>query len=394
MSVTANLSVLRVSADGFALWRAGDPNPVAIAPYIEGEAPVALPENTVFAVPADAVRLTDIDVDPNEARHLAASLPYLLEEELLEAVDDVHVARHALAKDRWLLAVVARSHMRSWREHLGESFEGPWIAECLLLPWQPGELCLLVEDQSVLLRWGAWAGTRIEATLLKPLLDALSEQPETVILYGANREADLSLLPDSYRERCQWRQGNFASALMLVQAGETDFDLRQGEFAPQLPLARWWQHWRKVAIAAGVAVILQLGADVVQYQQLSAENIVLRTAIQDSYRQANPRGAVVDVEKQLDRQLAELAPAAAGVAFTPILAQITESIARAGSVSVGSLNFSASSAEVRVDIVAEDYAAVEALRQSLDDRGYRAVLETSSARGTQVRARLRIEVRV
>ena len=37
----------------------------------------------------------------------------------------------------------------------------------------------------------------------------------------------------------------------------------------------------------------------------------MRQAIQESYRRINPRGAVVDVEKQLNRQLAELALRAA-----------------------------------------------------------------------------------
>ena len=42
-----------------------------------------------------------------------------------------------------------------------------------------------------------------------------------------------------------------------------------------------------------------------QFQKLKSHNLELRSAIQQTYRRANPRGAVVDVEKQLDRQIAE-----------------------------------------------------------------------------------------
>jgi len=177
--------------------------------------------------------------------------------------------------------------------------------------------------------------------------------------------------------------------LLLAQDGPA-FDLRQGRFAPQLPLGRWWRLWQRVAVAAGVALVLQLGADVAQYQRLKADNTRIRQAIQDSYRQANPRGAVVDVEKQLDRQIAEFNPSSNGLAFTPLLAAITASLAEQGSISLSTLNFSASSGEVRLDLMADDFAAVEALRQLLGRRGLDATLETSSSRDEQVRARLRV----
>ena len=82
-------------------------------------------------------------------------------------------------------------------------------------------------------------------------------------------------------------------------------NLRQGSFAPPLPLAKWWGVWKTVAIAASVALSLQFVSDISQFQKLKTQNLELRSAIQDSYRKANPRGAVVDVEKQLDRQIAE-----------------------------------------------------------------------------------------
>ena len=67
------------------------------------------------------------------------------------------------------------------------------------------------------------------------------------------------------------------------------------------------EYLETVAIAAGLAMTLQFVADLLQYQTLKSRNLELRSAIQDSYRKANPRGAVVDVEKQLNRQLSEFA---------------------------------------------------------------------------------------
>ena len=74
-------------------------------------------------------------------------------------------------------------------------------------------------------------------------------------------------------------------------------DLRQGDFAPRLPFARWWRLWQRVIIALAVAVVLKTGASAVDYVNMKREDVRLRQAIQQSYRRANPKGAVVDVEK-------------------------------------------------------------------------------------------------
>jgi type II secretory pathway component PulL len=99
---------------------------------------------------------------------------------------------------------------------------------------------------------------------------------------------------------------------------------------------------------------------------------------------------VVNPEKQLDQQLSEFSARSQGVLFTPILAKVTESVASMDDASISSLNFSGSTSEVRLDIVARDYQAVEVLRDRLTQQGMTATLETSSSRADRVRARIRV----
>jgi len=176
--------------------------------------------------------------------------------------------------------------------------------------------------------------------------------------------------------------------LMLSQSQPT-INLRQGAFAPRLPLVKWWGIWKTIAIAAALAVTVQFVADLAQYQTQKAYNLELRSAIQDTYRKANPRGAVVDVEKQLDRQIAEYAGGEGIAAFTPRLVDVvTATLAHEGRVT--SVNYS--SGQLRLNLTANNFAAVERIRQQLEQAGLTATLETSNARGDEVRARLRVEV--
>ena len=314
----------------------------------------------------------------------------MLEDEVIDPVESMHFSYAPIDDSHYLVALASHAEMTSWLEQLGDQFEGPFFHEALLLPWQPGEVCAVVEAHSVLLRWGEHQGARVESDLLAPLMDALPAPPEAVIVYGGDQERDLALLPNLLQERAQWRQGDFGTALMLVDSAQGFIDMRQGVFAPSLPLRRWWQKWKPLTIALLVAVVLQVASDMAQYWRLKESNIALRTAIEASYRKANPQGALVDAEKQLDRQIAEYAVGAKGLMFTRVLDRIGRAISVGGELTLSNINYSDNTGEVRLDLLAPTYDEIEALRERFAAGGMEAILETSSQRGVQVRARLRV----
>jgi len=169
-------------------------------------------------------------------------------------------------------------------------------------------------------------------------------------------------------------------------------DLRQGAYAPKLPLTRWWQQWQRVAVALGVALILKTGVSVADYQTLKAQALHLRQAMQVSYRQVNPPGAVVDIEKQLNRQLAEFGAGTNQRAFTPMLTQLLEAVATVEGILLTSVNYSGGNA-LRVNLTAPDFPSVERVQEALRTGTFSVELENSSARREGVVARLSVEVK-
>lgn len=374
-----NLSVLRTATSTVSLWRAG------AAGGLPQDEDTPIPEGTVLAVPAEQVRLTEVTVSSAEVRHLQQSLPFLVEEDVAEDIERLHFASAPLADGQFAVAMVRRELLDALEASLPEGIS-VWIPEQLLLPWQAGDCTLLIEDDRVLLRWGQTSGTAVPLEMLPLLAAALPNGIERWVIYGDAIEALTPALPAA--AVIDHRRGHFADALMLVDIAKSPINLRQGDYAPKLPLARWWQLWRPAAIAAGIAVVLQLGVDVAHWQRLKTENLALREAIQASYRQANPRGAVVDVEKQLDRQLAGLRRSdGGGKPFTPMLATVLKAVTEVGDIALGTLNYS-TSGELRINMTAPDFAAVEALRDVLSGAGVTVSLEGTSARGDRISARL------
>ena len=365
------------------LWRAGATSSESVTED------TVFPDGVIVGLPSDDVRSTLLSVSPEERKHLAKSLPFMMEEQVAEDVEELHFVSSALDEEHHVVAFTRRDSMNAWVEQLGSNDSLKIFApEALCLPLEADECCAVVDGDEVVLRWGNAHGARVDLAMLSMILDSMSETPSSLVIYGTNREQVVSQLSDEQAALVDWRQGDWGAVLLLAKSAP-QVNLRQGVFAPPLPLAKWWGVWKTVAIAASVALSLQLISDISQFQKLKAQNIELRSAIQDSYRKANPRGAVVDVEKQLDRQIAEFTGEEGVAAFTPRLVDVvTATTAENGRVT--SINYTAG--QLRLNLTAQDFASVEQIRQALERAGLKATLETSSARGDEVRARLRVEV--
>lgn len=347
-----------------------------------------------FAAPGADARILTLPVTAAEKKHLAKSLPYMLEEQVAADVDTLHFAHVALESDSVAVALATRRHMDAWQAAL-EPFGGitRWVPEPLLLPCREGEWCVVVEPQSAIVRTAQAQGFAAEHAMLAPLLEAAlagSEAPSSVVVYGADQDADTALLPEALRERVQWRQGNLFTAMLLQDEIAPNLNLRQGAWAPRLPLGRWWKYWRVAAALFAVAFGLQLGADYLELRNLDKDNLALRQAVETSYRQAFPRGAVVDAEKQLSRQLDALRGTSESGGFVRLMEQVGGVVAQMPGTSIATINYNDKADEMRMNLVAADFEAVEELRSKINAAGLEATMESSNAQGEKVRARLRI----
>lgn len=346
----------------------------------------------LFAVPGGDVSLRELSITQAEKRHIAKSLPYMLEDDFAADVEDLHFASRALDKLELGVAACTHSAMERWQELLAElPSAAQWVPEPLLLPWQPGELCVVIEAGQLVVRSAANEGFSAERELGSAMLATLPEDSaDAVIVYGLDQSADSEILPAWMRERMQWRTGNFAAALMLAEEEKQPLNLRQGDYGANLPIEQWWRQWRLVAGVFGAAFLLQVGSTYANYSSLERENLELRRQIESAYRQVVPRGAVVDPERQLKRQINDLRGGGESVSFVSLMDRIGGVVAKQQGAQLASINFNDKLGDVRINLVVPDFSAVEAIRSALDAQGMDAVTENSNRSGDVVRARLKV----
>ena len=76
--------------------------------------------------------------------------------------------------------------------------------------------------------------------------------------------------------------------------------------------------------------------------------------------------------------------------FVSLLEKVGKIVASRPGTSIATINYSDKSGEIRMNILASDYEAVEQVRVGINESGLEAVMENSSAQGEQVRARIRV----
>ena len=346
----------------------------------------------LFAVPGGDVILREVTFTPAERRHIAKSLPFLLEDDFASDIEELHFAARPLGKLQLGVAACTHDCMLHWAERLEEiAPANQWIPEPLLLPWEPGELCVVIEPERVVVRSGENEGFSAEWDIASAMLGALDEDKfGAVIVYGVNPETDAELLPDWIRDRMQWRTGNFAAALMLADEERQPLNLRQGNYGGNLPVAQWWRQWRLVAGLFAVAFLLQVAGTYAGYAGMKQENLELRRQIEAAYRSAVPKGRLQDAEKQLENQLRTLRGSGDSVSFMSLMDRIGRVIQEQSGAQLASVNYSDKLGDVRLNLVVPDFGTVEAIRAGLAAAGLEAETENSNAQGDTVRARMRV----
>lgn len=351
-------------------------------------------------VPSERVVLTQVVFTPNEKKMLRQTVPYTLEEELIEDVDKLHFALGGATENRVPVAVVDQQYLQELIhcvERNGAEVKIV-IPELFLLPWQPGQWTLLIESGRMLVRYGKADGFAIDykdtAIALTSLVGEQATVPNLITIYADTelRGEIESALPDNLTDVVQWRDEDYWT-LLNQQWRNTEavtINLLQGKFTRNLPWRKWWVQWRVAAILAVVALTVHVAVGELRLVKLKNENLALRTQIESVYREAVPKGRMTDPEKQL-RRLVGGAQGRRGEGFVALLDKVATALAQVPELDLQNLNYSEQQTELRLTLTLPTFNDVEKLRADIAAQGLTAELTGSDQNGAKTRARLRVK---
>src|SRR6185437_8008071 len=175
-----------------ATWLVVDPRGTPAGPPQSGPLSLAAPRTAgrriCVLVPGNDVLLAEPEVPTKAGTKLAQVVPYALEEQLAEDIDELHFAIGKRAPDssRTPVAVVARTLLDEWLTLLKSSGIEPeaMYADSDLLPVNPGQSVALLEEDVVVVRPPGGSPVTLPADALDEALEIAQSSP---VAGGAGR---------------------------------------------------------------------------------------------------------------------------------------------------------------------------------------------------------------
>lgn len=322
------------AAASFAVSRAPLAEVLAMAPH----------RRVVVLVPSSELRLASVQVPARQAAKALKAAPFALEDQLADDIDTLHFALGARLDDqRWPVAVVAQERLRGWLALFSEhGVEPDAMLPDLLALSTPDDthFTALCDRGEVLVRTARDSGFVCELSDLVFCLELADPQRQHRLRLAVPREQafDLSTL-DWPIEPLH----GFSSGLdVLLQQLRRDeaIDLLQGAYARRTNASRWFAPWRYAATFAGATLLLAAIVHGIETYKLQTALDAQYLANIARYQQVFPQETrIVDLQVQLDQQLAALQGGGSGGQMLPLLGVLTEAIAAVPGLSLQSLQF-------------------------------------------------------
>ena len=389
-------------------------------------------------VPGADVLLAQVELPAMKTQRLARAVPFALEEQLAEDVDDLHVAiGHRDAQGKVANVVVSRPRLEGWLGMLKAiGLQADVVTpELFGVHWEekegfenaagdgnePRQICwsILIDGQAGLLRTGAQTGMAFEipnllTTIQASIVEAGKLPPAHLRLThceSENTDLDNNLGrtgkfsdSDEYRALTALcaEQGialsldikDEARSIVLAQGFDEQhvINLLQGDFSRKEQLEKLFRPWRPALMLAGVWLLLQVGMFTVEYSQLSSHDDELKEQIEAVYRDAFPLSRnIVNPKVQMQRGLDKLR---GGSSQSEGLLQL---IAKTGAVlkdtpgaTLRTLRYKKNKLDIDIDI--PNLQSLDKLKQRLStEASLKVEIVSASSRDGKVESRLSLE---
>ena len=318
----------------------------------------------VALVPASDVLLKQVALPAKPTRQLMQALPYMLEEEQAEDIEQLFLALGATmqqdGKYQQQVAVCQHSRMQQWLSWLQDAgfSVSRMVPDALLLPEQPVPCCIQLQDQW-LLKQNSWQVAAIDADWWADYLQ----------LAALPMLTSFCPWPDSLMQNHQLADAELPLALLAKGLPQTDFTLLQGEFKPKRQVNPQLQLWRSSAALAAACLLvylLQLGFT---NWQLSAQSSELQQQTLALYKSAFPQDTIVNLNRQIQQKMASLG-GASEQSFLSLLHSLQQQLATIPDMSLDNLRYDAKRSELRFQAKGDGFQSFEKLKAALEQAGF------------------------
>ena len=352
----------------------------------------------VVLVPGIDCLLTQATIPGRNRQKLLRAVPFALEEQLIEDVENSHFSLGpALPGGRYPVVVIATRRIDAILDACRSAGLDVYqlVPDLLAVPCTGDAVCVVIDGDLALVRTGPYSGFVVETENLGMLL-AAQEQPEDSPARPVAIQIPAgAVLPDLGEAAATAEISRYeGSALMLFSQGMGGgiIDLLQGVYSRNQEWGKLWRPWRATAALLLAGVLLSNIVTGVDYFRLRNEREDLNARMQSVFLESFPgTRRVVDPRVQMQQQLEQLQRrAGSGGRFLTLLARSADVLRTAKDIEIAGASYRAG--RLDVDLTAANLQVLDQLKQALSAHGLVVEIQSAAAdAGQRVKSRLRIQ---
>lgn len=421
----AEFLVIRIGerTDHLAQWIAVDSTGARRSPPLTGplsEAGSDIGDRQVIVlVPGTEVLTTSVDIPVKGGSRLHAALPYALEDQLAEDVDQLHFAAGTRrSSGRIPVAIVSRVRLAEWIACLTDCGIQPsaMISDNYGLARIPGTISLLVAEGQVMINDGADVELVMQGVSPSDALVAIGALDGNAD--GDDRESNQAASPamsrhvlvyceaeDEEKYQHDWLairnemesvdvnllSDGVMPRLAVTVASGAGVNLLQGDFGARTEYAGLLRPWRYAAIlllALGVVGIAAKATDLYVLQRQEAE---LKQQFEAEYRQIAPGAPAVEDPARLVASLrARLGTSDTPPLFLQSLEQLSRALQQNREARIAAISFRAGVVDIRLS--APNVSTLDKIQRGISESGqFEAAIKSTDQDGDGVSSRIQIK---
>ena len=373
-------------------------------------AAVARAAKVFVLAPAGQILLAEPDLPPGSGAKLARAVPFALEEQLTEDVDQLSFAvGRRRPTGGTPVAGVSLTVMRDWLAQLAAAGLEPQAVypDISLMPENPGQTVLWFEGSRLAVRRPGALPFAVELSPVKEALvvagviadpldpTAESHIAESALLYitrddWARTQSEFEGLADNFSSlKVQLLADGPLPWLALSLSNPDVVNLLQGEFARTTDYTATWRKWRFAATLAAGLLVVHVAAQALQLHHAKRDAADLDTQIAQVFATAMPTEPVRDARRQMQSRLDLIRRSGGGPEyFLRTLQALSGAVAATPQTSIDALSYREQSLDLKV--TAPNLAAISAVSQYVTKQGLSADIQSSTPVANGVEAHLQV----
>ena len=407
--------VIRLAAEDQAVeWVLVDSNGTRRSGVSSGnleQAAIEVRDHAVIAlVPAEDVLLTSVHIPVRSVAKIRTALPFALEENLADDVEDLHFAvGDRQDNNRLPVAVVAREKMSGWLDRLNEVGIVPVMlaAENHGLAKIPGTLSVLVDDKTTMFNDGADAEFSMQDVKPSDVLVIAGQLGETQDEDGENSghlvvfctsEQDENLSHDWIALRHELHSvdvnvlpdGVFPKLAVTVAAGH-GINLLQGLYGKKTEYGTLLRPWKIAALLLLGLTVVGMAMKGVGYYQLLQDEATLRAQFNAEYRLLRPDDTreIIDPVATVESLRRGAGASAAPQVLLPSLRELGAALDANSGVEIEAISYRAG--VVDLQLTAPDVATLDKIQKAVSASGrFQASIQSTNQVADKINGNIRI----